>query len=455
MRIYMKDSKKLLYFAPGRTLLFAALTLILVGTALLALPISRMESISFLDLFFSSASAVCVTGMFTVPMESFTFFGQCILLALLQIGGISLITFTILIVSRFIRLGLAGQLKAQEFAEIEIGKDGRTLIPFILTCTLTLETVGALIFFSVLRHDFVWYKALFLSFFQAISSFCNIGVSLFGYDIEQHAHSIPVLLTTAGLMFFGTLGFPALKELLDYIHYQIHGRKGKLFAFSLQTRIILYGSLAMTLLGMVLIFFAERNNILVKLDPLTKIVTLLFYSISFRSAGFLVTPIGTLTVATVFIIMAFSFIGSSPGSTGSGIKITSFALCIASIRAIMVGNTDVRMAGRSVALDQVIKAFTIIVLSILWIFMGVFALSLTDKWLSPLEILLEVCSAFTNIGISAGITERLSIAGKWVILLSMIVGRIGSLAFILALAKRAIIKGKKPYKYPEERIMLE
>jgi trk system potassium uptake protein TrkH len=211
----------------------------------------------------------------------------------------------------------------------------------------------------------------------------------------------------------------------------------------------------MTLLGMVLIFFAERNNILVKLDPLTKIVTLLFYSISFRSAGFLVTPIGTLTVATVFIIMAFSFIGSSPGSTGSGIKITSFALCIASIRAIMVGNTDVRMAGRSVALDQVIKAFTIIVLSILWIFMGVFALSLTDKWLSPLEILLEVCSAFTNIGISAGITERLSIAGKWVILLSMIVGRIGSLAFILALAKRAIIKGKKPYKYPEERIMLE
>jgi trk system potassium uptake protein TrkH len=451
----MKDSKKLLYFAPGRTLFFAALTLILIGTALLALPISRTEPVALLDLFFSSTSALCVTGMFTIPIENFTFFGQCILLVLLQIGGISLITFTILIASRFIRFGLAEQLKAQEFAEIEIGQGGRTLIPFILTCTLILESVGALIFFSVFRHDFVWYKALFLSFFHAISSFCNIGVSLFGYDIEQHAHSIPVLLTTASLMFCGTLGFPALKELLDYIRYQVHGRKGILFAFSLQTKIILYGSLIMTLLGMILMFFAEHNNMLIGLDPVTKVITLLFYSISFRSAGFLLAPIGKVTIATVLIIMGFSFIGSSPGSTGSGVKITSFALCIASMRAIMAGNTDVKIAGRAIAIDQVIKAFTIIVLSILWIFLGAFILSLTDTWLSPLDILLEVSSAFTNIGISAGITERLSIAGKWIILSSMIVGRIGSLAFILAWAKRAIIQSKKPYKYPEERIMLE
>lgn len=451
----MKDSKKLLYFAPGRTLFFAAFTLILVGTCLLALPTSRTVAIPFLDIIFTAASAVCVTGMFTIPMESFTFLGQCIILALLQIGGISLITFTILIASRFMHFGLSEQLKANEFAEIEIGKEGRNLLPFILTGTLALETIGALVIFSVFRHDFSWPKALFLSFFQAISAFCNIGVSLFGYDIEQHAHSIPVLLSTAGLMFFGSLGFPALKELLDHIKYQFRGRKGKIFAFSLQTKIILYGSLTMTLVGMVILFFAERHNTLAELDPLSKIVTLLFYSISFRSAGFLLVPVSLLSIATIFVIMVFGFIGSSPGSTGSGVKITSFALCIASIRAIMAGNTDVKMGGRSIAIDQVIKAFTIIILSILWILVGAFILALTDQGLSPLEILLEVTSAFTNIGISAGVTEQLSSTGKCVILVSMIVGRIGSLAFILAWAKRAIIRSKKPYTYPEERIMLE
>jgi Trk-type K+ transport system membrane component len=451
----MKDSKKLLYFAPGRTLFFAAVVLILIGTALLALPISRTESISFLDLFFSATSAVCVTGMFTIPMHSFTFTGQLILLALLQIGGLSLITFTVLIASRFIHFGLSGKLKAQEFAEIEIGKEGKSLLPFVVGCTLVLETIGALVIFSVFRHNFSWPKALLLSFFQAISSFCNIGVSLFGYDIEQHAHSLPVLLATACLMFFGTLGFPALKELLDYIRYRIKGSKGKIFAFSLQTKIILYGSVAITILGMFLLYCAERNNTLATLDPLSKIVTLLFYAISFRSAGFMLVPVSSVTIATILIIIIFGFIGSSPGSTGSGVKITSFALCAAAIRAIMSGNTNVRLAERSIAIDQVIKAFTIIVLSFLWIIIGSFILALTDPWLSPLELILEVSSAFTNLGISAGVTEQLSNLGKLLILLSMVVGRIGSLAFILAWAKRALIKSKKPYSYPEERIMLE
>lgn len=451
----MKDSKKLLYFAPGRTLFFAASIIILLGTTLLALPISRTTYIPLIDLIFSATSAICVTGMFTIPISQFSFIGQLVLLALLQIGGLSLITFMTLIASRFISFDLSKHLKAQQFAEIEIGKEGKTLLPFILACTLIVETIGALIIFSVFKHDFAWPKALFLSFFHAISSFCNIGVSLFGYDIEQHATNITLLLTTAFLMFFGTLGFPALKEFVDYIRYNLKGRKGRLFSFSLQTKIILYGSSVMTILGMFLIYFAEHNNTLVGLDPVTKIITLLFYSISFRSAGFLLVPVSSVTVATLLIIMIFGFIGSSPGSTGSGIKITSFALCIASVRAIMAGTTRVNMGNRSIATDQVVKAFTIIILSLLWIFAGSLILSMTDPDLSPLEILLEVSSAFTNIGISAGITENLSGAGKILILMSMLIGRIGSLAFILAWIKRALIKSQKTYTYPEERIMLE
>ena len=412
-------------------------------------------SFLLLDLFFSATSAVCVTGMFTVPIGSFTFTGQLILLLLLQIGGISLITFTILIVSRFIRFGLAGQLKAQQFAEIEIGKGGKTLVPFILVSTLALEAFGAMVIFSVLRHDYSWPHALFLSFFQAISAFCNIGVSLFGYDVEQHAHSIPVLLATAFLMFCGSLGFPALKELLDYTRYVIKGRQGKIFAFSLQSKIILYGSVAMTLLGMILLLCAEHNNTLSGMDPIHQFVTLLFNSISFRSAGFLLIPVSKVTVATVMIMMLFGFIGSSPGSTGSGIKITSFALCFAAMRAIMSGNSRVQIGGRSIAIDQVIKAFTIIAVSGFWIFMATFILAITEHGHSLLDLLLEVSSAFTNLGISAGITDKLSALGKGVIIVSMIVGRVGSLAFILAWAKRSLVKSKKSFSYPEERVMLE
>ena len=212
----------------------------------------------------------------------------------------------------------------------------------------------------------------------------------------------------------------------------------------------------MAALGMILLFVAEHNNTLVGLNPIHKAVTLLFNSVSFRSAGFVLVPVETLTVGTIMIMMLFGFIGSSPGSTGSGVKITSFAVCIAAIKAIMAGNTRVHIGGRSIAMDQIIKAFTIIGVSCIWIFVTTFILSITEQGYAPLDLLLEASSAFTNLGVSAGLTEKLSVMGKWLILTSMLVGRIGSLAFILAWVKRSLIKSAKTsYTYPEERIMLE
>jgi trk system potassium uptake protein TrkH len=153
--------------------------------------------------------------------------------------------------------------------------------------------------------------------------------------------------------------------------------------------------------------------------------------------------------------MIYGFIGSSPGSTGSGIKLTSFAVAIASIKAVMSGNMDIKLSNRSIPIDQAIKSFTIIVVGIVWIFMTTFFLSITEQGHSLLELLLESTSAFTNLGVSLGLTEKLTDAGKYILMLSMIVGRIGPLAFILAWAKRSLIKSKKNYSYPEERIMLE
>jgi trk system potassium uptake protein TrkH len=387
-------------------------------------------------------------------MNSFTYVGQGILLVLLQIGGISLITFTILIVSRFIRFGLSGYLKAQQFEEIEIGKEGKNLLPFILMCTIVIETVGALILYTVFRHAYPWYQALLLAFFQSISSFCNIGVSMFGFDVEQYANNNTVLLTTTVLMFCGIIGFPALKELYDCSIYIKNKRRGKLFSFSLQTKIIIYGSCLLTMLGMVLLCITEHNGTLTG-SYLHQLVTLLFHAVSFRSAGFLSVPVGQLAMSTILIMMLYGFIGSSPGSTGSGVKITSFAIVVATIKTLMSGSADIKLSNRSIPIDQAIKSFTIIALGITWIFISTLLLSITEQEHSLLEILLEATSAFTNQGISLGLTEQLTHTGKYIIMLGMLVGRIGPLAFILAWAKRSLIESKKNYRYPEERIMLE
>lgn len=449
------DSKKMIYFAPGRTLLFSSAILIAIGSILLALPCSRTCSISWLDIIFSATSSVCVTGMFTVPMSSFTFLGQLFILLLLQIGGISLITFTTLIVSRFTEFGLANRLKARKFSEIEIGKNGTNLLPFIFIATLTLEFLGTLIMFPILSADYPWYQALFLSFFQSVSAFCNIGVSLFGYDIEQNCQVLTILWVTTALMFFGSIGFPTLKELFQYVCHKLNKQHKKIFVFSLQSKIILWGSASMTVVGMVLYSCSEYNNTLAELPFLQQLSTILFQAVSFRSAGFLLVPISSVSLGTILIIMLFGFIGSAPGSTGSGVKITSFAIFIASLRSTISGNSQVNIGGRRIATDQVLKAFAIITLSATWILSTTFILNLTESHYSLAELLLEACSAFTNQGISAGITENLSVFGKLVILNSMIVGRIGSLAFILALAKKTLVKSRTSYSYPEERIMLE
>jgi len=181
----------------------------------------------------------------------------------------------------------------------------------------------------------------------------------------------------------------------------------------------------------------------------------LFHAVSFRSAGFVLTPMSQITVATIIIMIILGFIGSSPGSTGSGVKITSFVICLAAIKSVIFGRTHVHLAGRRIALDQILKAFSIIILSIFWILMTTFLLAINETTYSLLELLLEASSAFTNLGISAGITEHLSTAGKYIILINMIIGRIGSLAFILALAKGSLTQHKLSYSYPEERVLLE
>ncbi len=445
----------LAYFAPGRTMLIVSAMLILAGMALLALPVSRVQPIGALDLFFSAASAYCVTGMFTIPLTHFSTFGQCVILFLLQIGGISLITLTVMLASQFIRLGLGTSIKAKQFAEIEIGSGGLALLPFVALSTLCIELVGALCMLGIFSASNSWPRAIMLSCFQSISSFCNIGVSLFGYDLEKHANNMPLLCINAVLMFLGSLGFPTLRELYLFGKYQICTRPKGPWRFSLQGKIILYGSCIVVALGMFFLVLADLSPVLHGKSIMEQFVCLLFQTVSFRSAGYVLCHIGQLGIPVIIVMMILGFIGSSPGSTGSGVKIPVVAISVVAIKELLAGKTEVSLAGREIPYDQIIKSFVIIFLSIAWIAAMTFFLALVQPMMSFMELLVEIVSAFTNLGVSLGITEQLSPPGKIIVVITMIIGRIGSSAFILALAKKMVMGYKKQCRYPEERVQLE
>lgn len=447
------SNSRLAHFSAGRVILLALFLTILIGTALLALPISRHIPMCLLDLFFTATSATCVTGLFTVPLENFTIFGKSIILLLIQIGGLGVITLTLFIFSLFMNLGLATQLMAGRLLELESWKNIKQLLVFIMLITLSIELIGAALFFSVFIQTHKLSHALFLAIFHAVSFFCNAGITLFNNSMLIYAHNPIIVITAMLLMLLGGIGFITLYETFDHMS---HFPSGKHHHFSLQSKIIVYGALIGILGAAFLLYVIENNHAFAHMGIAETITSCLFHAISFRSAGLIMVPIAHFQIATLFLIMIVGYIGSAPSSTGSGIRTTTAAIYIAVVQAALEGHGSVNIFGRRIAKDQVNKAIAIFSLGVCWIIVSIFALLVLEPHFRFTDIIFETMCAFTNLGLSTGITPLLSVSGKILIILSMIFGRIGALTLILALRKIALRKdsGKAEIIYPEERIML-
>lgn len=448
------SNSRLAHFSAGRVILLALFCTILIGTLLLALPICRKVPMTFIDLLFTATSVTCVTGIFTVPLEQFTFLGHCVILMLIQIGGLGVITLTLFLLSLFVNLGLATSLMANKLLELESWQNVKNLLTFIIAITLSIELIGALCFFGIFIQEFSLSKAVFLSVFHAVSFFCSAGITLFGNGLQVYAHNYTMLLTAAGLMLAGGIGFLTLYELLCHI-YHIRDKKGH--HFSLQSKVVLYGTMLGILITTLLVFFLERTHAFASMGTIQAFITSFFHAVSFRSTGLLTVPIASLQLATFFLIMVVSFIGSSPGSTGSGIRTTTMAVYLSVVQAAMEGHNAINLFGRRIAKDQVNKAIAIVSLSIFWIVGTAFCLLIFEPQWKFIDIIFEAICAFTNLGLTTGITSMLSTVGKSLIILTMIFGRIGSLTLILALRKIALRKeatAPTEILYPEERIML-
>ncbi len=416
----------------------------ILGGLLLFLPISCLHQISFLDSLFTAASAICVNGLLTIPLTHFTEFGQWIILALMQIGGLGVITITLMTIAAFVRTGLSTQAVAGHILEIEHMRDIKQLLLTIIIVTLSAEAIGALILFQDFIQLFPTHQAIFYAIFHSVSAFCNAGLTIFSDSLVDCKQDFTILANMGSLILVGSIGFITWSELYHYYF----GHQPKL---SLHAKLTLWTTFCLIAIFTIVFFLLEANHSLTHLSWWQSSFNSLFNAISMRGAGFTTIDLDQLQPATIMLFIISSFIGAAPGSTGGGIKTSALIIFFATSRAAFNNHSTVEVRKRNIPHLQVLRALSIITLSICWISLTTFGLLITDPQHSFLSLLFEANSAFSMFGMSLGITGSLSILGKVLILLSMIVGRIGSLTLVLAFLR---LSHTQEVRYPEGRLLL-
>lgn len=455
------------YFNP--TLLFVAsfLFLILLGTILLLMPKSTVGMrLSVLDALFMSTSAVCVTGLSVTDISTnFTTFGQNVILILIQLGGLGIMTFTGFF-GYFFTGGFSykNQLMFTEFLnERKVGSVIRTLYT-IVGITFLCEGIGAvLIFFSLDPGKFNDAgERIHFSVFHAISGFCNAGFSTLSNGLFDKSvrYNYNLQIIIALLIIVGGLGFALVHNTYRFFnrwYFNFYNRflyrdpiTFKPWVMSFNSKIILYTTGFLIVLGTVLCFILEYNNTLNEHATFGgKLATAFFTGISPRTAGFNTVDMADLRFPTILIVILLMWIGASPGSTGGGIKTTTFVVAIFNIFSIGRGKDRIEIFKRELSEDTVRRAFAIIAISLSSLGIATFLLSITDQDKELLALVFESVSAFSTVGLSLGITPIMSDAGKMVLIATMFIGRVGTLTLIIALMKKTYVKN---YHYPKEEM---
>jgi len=424
----------------GRKIALYFLITILVGTVLLYLPESSAgEPVSLVDALFTSTSAVCVTGLVVLDTgRDFSTFGQVVILMLIQLGGLGIMVFaTGLLLSVGTRLSLFQRLGVAHRLGTVSGISPGGLMKAVVAFTLFFEAIGFLALFGLFVKDgFTTGDAAFHAVFHSISAFCNAGFSTFSTSLEHFSHNSAVILTFSILIILGGLGFAVLWDVLA----KVRSKKQRL---SLHTKLCL--SLTMTLLiaGTILFLISERGNLLADRSLDYILSNAFFQSVTCRTAGFNTLPQTGLTETSLTASMFLMFIGASPGSTGGGIKVTTFAIVVLLAFHRFFGRKSVSAFKRSINSESIIKALTVILLASFFI-AAVFILlmyieekpvsyELSHGWFT--RVLFETVSAFGTVGLSLGATASLSGLGKLVLIVTMFSGRVGLLTLAFALAR--------------------
>jgi trk system potassium uptake protein TrkH len=455
---------------PTRGLIILFVILICSGAGLLMLPKAHnLETMGVTDAFFTATSATCVTGLVVLDTgQDFSLIGQTIILILIQLGGLGIVVFgAVLALLLGQALSVKESLAMQDLLSAQTLRNISLMIGFIFLGTIIIEAVGAVSLLPMwdnvpecMPHpDMMW----FYSVFHSVSAFCNAGFSLFNTSLMDYDSSLGLYTVIAPLIILGGLGFGVLYNLT---HVAADALKrfflrrfnpastltmGMPQRVQLQTKIVLSTSLILIIAGMILLMLTEHFS--PQAVHHNQIKTALFQSITARTAGFNTVNIAVFSEASKMILIMLMFIGGSPGSTAGGIKTVTLALVVMVIYATLRKRREVEIFKRSVRMVVVGRAITVMLLfaALLFLMTMLLVFSESGRGWSLLDLAFETASALGTVGLSTGVTPTLTITGKWIIIATMLIGRLGPLTLLVGLTFNL-----KPasYDYPSEPLMV-
>ncbi|NEO18301.1 MULTISPECIES: TrkH family potassium uptake protein [unclassified Moorena] len=439
-----------------RTICLGFLSVIAIGTVLLMMPFAASDGTwtNPMVALFTSTSAVCVTGLVVVDTGSyFSFWGQLIVLALFQIGGLGYMTtttFLILILGR--KFKLKQKIAIQQALDRQGLQDSAALIRSIIATAIIFEITGIFLLLLVFIPDYGLYQGLWLAIFHSISAWNNAGFSLFPDSLTSYQSSLLLNLVITALIICGGIGQQVIFEFYLWLRDRMLRRRQSL-EFSLNFKVVTSTTIFLLIVGAIAFLFIEFNNYNT-LGPSTlsdKFIKAWFQSVTTRTAGFNTIDLGKMTTAGLFITIAMMFFGASPGGTGGGIKTTTVRILVSSTKAILQGKEEVYLYKRQVPIELILKAIGVLVGSFATVILSTLLISLAEPNMDFIEILFEVVSAFATVGLSTGITPDVSTLAKLVLIGTMYIGRVGVLLLMASLLGEP---RPSSVHYPEENLLV-
>lgn len=446
-------NKELFKINELQILILGFLSIIFIGTIFLCLPISSQNHTftNLIDSLFVATSATCVTGLVTVDTGThWSYFGKIVILVLIQVGGLGFMSF-----STLIALVLGRKITLKERLLIQQSLNSFNIqglvkmSKYILIFTFSLEAMGAAIMSIEFIPQFGFSKGLFYSIFHSVSAFCNAGIDLIGNgrSLTPYSNNPIIILTVSALVITGGLGFYVWQEIYSL-------RKFKdIKKISLHSKVVITMTSFLLVSATILFFLFEFSNpaTMKNMTVGNKLLSSFFASVVPRTAGFNSISLPDMTGSSKFLTIALMFIGGAPGSTAGGIKITTIAVIIMTVVSVIKGREDTEIYNRTIKKDLVYKAIVIVVINVLLVLISSMILGITERGESLENIFFECVSAFGTVGLSLGLTAKLSIVGKLIITIIMFCGRVGGLTIILSMINR---KMPKNIKYPEDKMLI-
>ncbi|MFH0980684.1 MAG: potassium transporter TrkG [Planctomycetota bacterium] len=482
-------------FRPAQTVVLSFLTIIVIGGLLLALPKAmapefRHEEGDYLykrllNCMFTSTSATCVTGLVVYDIgRDFTRFGQIVILMLIQVGGLGIMILgSIFGILAGGQMSLRHSLALQDALSEQLLGRVRQMVLFVVASTFACELAGAAVLYTMWPTDLgPPSERAFYSIFHAVSAFCNAGFALPGDNLISYRGAWQVYVSIMPLIVLGGLGFPVLYNVYGVVRTRLTRPRlridtprltltrsrlqSRFHPFSLHTKLVVVTTAVLILFPALGLFVFESMDwrgerhrpteaaalssaAMADLPPATRAAAALFQSVTPRTAGFNVVPLDPASISTTsaFLTILLMFIGGSPASTAGGAKTVTIAILLLSVHSTMRGRASVEAYGRTIPLSIVRRASMVVILMFGLVSLVTLLLCITERGESLMEILFETTSACSTVGLSTGLTPRLTVAGRVLIMLAMFAGRVGPLTILVALAGRA---APARYEYPEE-----